>query len=212
MGLNYILPNELSQCGVEGSTDKATITNPNYQSAYRPASCAMASPVRVARTGRKLQRYENGFRLVAGCIPYRIRNRRNGEQGIHVDSNLSQIEVMMISSQHGEGLLFPKGGWESDETAEEAAMREAMEEAGVLGLLENVVGTFEFKSKRGRSELSQKGDCRAVVYSLAVTELLDDWPEKQSRSRTWLPVEEALQCCRHEWMKSAFETWIASLK
>ncbi|KAE8699569.1 hypothetical protein F3Y22_tig00110577pilonHSYRG00256 [Hibiscus syriacus] len=32
-----------------------------------------------------------------------------------------------------EGLLFPKGGWENDETVEEAAVREAIEEAGVRG-------------------------------------------------------------------------------
>jgi diphosphoinositol-polyphosphate diphosphatase len=45
----------------------------------------------------------------------------------------------MITSQRGEGLLFPKGGWETDETVEEAACREALEEAGVRGLLQVLV-------------------------------------------------------------------------
>ena len=39
----------------------------------------------------------------------------------------------MVSNRHTHGLIFPKGGWETDETAEEAAARESMEEAGVRG-------------------------------------------------------------------------------
>jgi diphosphoinositol-polyphosphate diphosphatase len=42
----------------------------------------------------------------------------------------------MISSQKGQGLLFPKGGWELDESVEEAASRESLEEAGVRGNVE----------------------------------------------------------------------------
>ncbi|MFS8016413.1 putative hydrolase [Helianthus anomalus] len=33
-------------------------------------------------------------------------------------------------------MLFPKGGWESDETMMEAALRESVEEAGVFGTVE----------------------------------------------------------------------------
>ena len=32
----------------------------------------------VARTGRHLQRYENGRRLVAGCIPFRYMDINDG--------------------------------------------------------------------------------------------------------------------------------------
>ncbi|XP_058077363.1 nudix hydrolase 4-like isoform X1 [Magnolia sinica] len=83
----------------------------------------------VARTGRHQQRYEAGCRLVAGCIPFKY---------IDSDENCGSkpekvIEVLMINSQSGPGLLFPKGGWENDETVEEAAVREALEEAGVRG-------------------------------------------------------------------------------
>ena len=46
----------------------------------------------------------------------------------------------MVNSKHGDGLIFPKGGWETDESAEEAAARESMEEAGVRGHL--LVGAF----------------------------------------------------------------------
>ncbi|KAJ0791788.1 putative NUDIX hydrolase domain-containing protein [Helianthus annuus] len=85
----------------------------------------------VARTGRHHQRYEAGCRLIAGCIPFRFRYTEdsNGNKSEKV------VEVLMINSTSGPGLLFPKGGWENDETVEEAAAREALEEAGVRGEL-----------------------------------------------------------------------------
>jgi diphosphoinositol-polyphosphate diphosphatase len=44
----------------------------------------------------------------------------------------------MISSSRGNGWVFPKGGWELDETAEAAAKRETVEESGVRGVLDPV--------------------------------------------------------------------------
>ncbi|KAJ9190548.1 hypothetical protein P3X46_001735 [Hevea brasiliensis] len=83
----------------------------------------------VACSGRHQQRYEGGCRLVAGCIPFRYRNYyENG------DTDAEKIvEVLMINSTSGPGLLFPKGGWENDESVKEAAVRGAIEEAGVRG-------------------------------------------------------------------------------
>lgn len=42
----------------------------------------------------------------------------------------------MISAQNGHGMQFPKGGWEIDESMEQAALRETLEEAGVVGNVE----------------------------------------------------------------------------
>ena len=40
--------------------------------------------------------------------------------------------ILLISSHHShEEWVLPKGGWEIDETAEQAAKRETFEEAGV---------------------------------------------------------------------------------
>ncbi|KAL0334371.1 UNVERIFIED_CONTAM: Nudix hydrolase 16, mitochondrial [Sesamum angustifolium] len=163
----------------------------------------------VARTGRLQQRYENGYRLIAGCIPFRYRNVE--EDG---DGNSEKIvEVLMINSTSGPGLLFPKGGWENDETAEEAAVREAMEEAGVRGDLVHFLGCYPFKSKTLQDEYSPEGLCRAAMYALHVKEELDSWPEKSSRERSWLTVPEAIESCRHAWMRDAlekgFSNWFA---
>ncbi|WVZ62446.1 hypothetical protein U9M48_012197 [Paspalum notatum var. saurae] len=151
----------------------------------------------VARTGRHLQRYEDGRRLVAGCIPFRYRDV-NGEQK-------KLVEVLMINSQSGPGLLFPKGGWENDETVEEAAAREAIEEAGVRGDLVQMLGFYDFKTKQPEVV------CRAAVFALHVKEELASWPEQNTRQRSWVTVSEAAERSRYPWMQEAvtgFSAWL----
>ncbi|KAE8732515.1 Nudix hydrolase 12 [Hibiscus syriacus] len=87
-----------------------------------------------ARKGRHKQRYEGHLRLVAGCIPYRFQKDAEGSNG----SLTSRISVLMISTSNRDDLVFPKGGWEDDETVHEAARREALEEAGVKGILDHM--------------------------------------------------------------------------
>lgn len=155
----------------------------------------------VARTGRHQQRYEAGCRLIAGCIPFRYKNSDN------VVSNKleNNIEVLMINSQSGPGLLFPKGGWENDETVEEAALREALEEAGVRGELKDFLGYYYFRSKSLQDEFSPEGLCKAAMFPLLVREELCSWPEKSTRQRSWVTISEAAEQCRHPWMEEALE-------
>ncbi|KAK6928917.1 NUDIX hydrolase domain [Dillenia turbinata] len=153
----------------------------------------------VARTGRHQQRYEAGCRLVAGCIPFRYKNSGEG-----TDAKLEKtIEVLMINSPSGPGLLFPKGGWEKDETVEEAAVREAIEEAGVRGDLMEFLGSYHFKSKTHQDEYSPEGLCKAAMFALLVKEELESWPEQSTRKRIWLAIPEAFENCRHAWMQDA---------
>ncbi|KAI0510589.1 nudix hydrolase 13, mitochondrial [Dendrobium catenatum] len=156
-----------------------------------------------ARTGRHLQRYENHFRLVAGCIPYRI-NR-------HVDNPtgdlLSMLEVLMITSPNQHDLVFPKGGWENDEAMDEAASREALEEAGVRGIIhDSLLGVWEFRSKSKQNLCGQEGACRGYMFALEVNEELEFWPEQSTHDRKWLNVWEAWKLCRYDWMREALNS------
>ncbi|KAL8162299.1 hypothetical protein V2J09_013788 [Rumex salicifolius] len=154
----------------------------------------------VARTGRLRQRYLDGCRLVAGCIPFRYRTvESNGNSSDQI------VEVLMINSNSGPGLLFPKGGWEDDETVQQAAVREAMEEAGVRGDLMVSLGVYDFKSRTHQDEFCPEGLCKAEMFAMHVKEELETWPEQSMRERTWLTVPEALGCCRHTWMRDALE-------
>ncbi|CAL4936646.1 unnamed protein product [Urochloa decumbens] len=152
----------------------------------------------VARTGRHQQRYEGGRRLVAG---YRVNNDETS-----ADKHKKLVEVLMINSQSGPGLLFPKGGWENDETVEEAAAREAIEEAGVRGDIVHLLGFYDFKSKTHQDACCPEGMCRAAVFALHVNEELTSWPEQSTRQRTWLTVPEAASQCRYQWMQEALLT------
>ncbi|CAD5196804.1 nudix hydrolase 16, mitochondrial-like isoform X1 [Musa acuminata AAA Group] len=166
----------------------------------------------VARTGRHQQRYEAGCRLVSGCIPFRYRNCDDTSDA--KPDPEKEVEVLMINSPSGPGLLFPKGGWENDETVEEAAVREALEEAGVRGDIVSFLGDYIFKSKTLQDEFSPEGLCKAAVFAMHVREELELWPEQSTRHRTWVTIPEAAEQCRHPWMRDAlldgFIKWHAS--
>ncbi|CAN0843867.1 Nudix hydrolase 16, mitochondrial [Linum grandiflorum] len=117
----------------------------------------------------------------------------------------------MINSTSGPGLLFPKGGWENDETVKEAAAREAVEEAGVRGDILDLIGDYNFKSKTHQDESCPEGLCKAAMFALLVKEELESWPEQSTRERSWLTIPEAVESCRHKWMEDAlkhFAKWL----
>lgn len=162
----------------------------------------------VARTGRHQQLYEDGYRLVAGCIPYKYTGADDTCNG----NTKQRLEVLMITSQSGPGLLFPKGGWENDETVEEAACREALEEAGVRGEIKGKLGSWKFRSKSHRDEYSPEGLCRAEMFAMCVTEQLESWPEQDARERKWLAIDEARAQCRYDWMREALDVCVSMYK
>ncbi|KAF8723658.1 hypothetical protein HU200_021618 [Digitaria exilis] len=148
--------------------------------------------VMVARQGRELQRYSDstGGRIVVGCVPYRA--RADGE-----------VEVLVISSQKkgpAGGVLIPKGGWELDESMDEAARREAAEEAGVVGELGPApLGRWCYRSR------SYDATYEGFVLPMRVTAELDRWPEMGARRREWVSPAEAIARCHHAWMREALQ-------
>ncbi|KAI9228339.1 MAG: NUDIX hydrolase domain-like protein [Piptocephalis tieghemiana] len=143
-----------------------------------------------ARVGRHKQRYtEKGYREVAGVIP--------------VDEDSRQI-LLISSRKHPGRWVIPKGGWDNDETCEEAALRETWEEAGVEGTLGSLIYSLHRPSSKVESK--EKGT-HFQVYELLVTKIHETWPESLDRERRWMGYEEALgktegfvheaiQCCR----------------
>ncbi|KAI3843737.1 hypothetical protein MKX03_018390 [Papaver bracteatum] len=147
----------------------------------------------VSRTGRQHQRYNlKGCRQVVGCIPYRYDDE-------------DQLEVLVISSQKNHKMLFPKGGWEIDESMEEAALRETLEEAGVTGEVKCKLGEWSFKSKR--YDTFYEG----YMFSLHVEDELESWAESHVRTRKWMTVKDAREICQHWWMKEALDVLIQRL-
>ncbi|KAB1217386.1 Nudix hydrolase 4 [Morella rubra] len=149
---------------------------------------------------RPFQRYDSkGYRQVVGCIPYRYRETNQS-------SSIEELEVLLISSQNGHGMLFPKGGWEKGESMEDAARRETREEAGVLGKLQNRLGQWNYKSKR--HSIMHEGH----MFSFLVEKQLDKWDEKNFRERKWMTVAEARKVCHQEWMMNALDKLVSQLQ
>lgn len=138
---------------------------------------------------------------MAGCIPVRT----NGP-GDAIDD----VEVLLVTSRGGKGWVFPKGGWEDDETVEAAAQRETLEEAGVRGSLEQLkLGVFPFSSgKEERMRNVHQGRCLAHMFILHVAEELEEWPESADRQRAWCSLRDAVRRCRHQWMREALLMWV----
>ncbi|KAL6659111.1 hypothetical protein ACP70R_003151 [Stipagrostis hirtigluma subsp. patula] len=141
--------------------------------------------------GRELQRCSTstGGRVVVGCVPYRVRG-----------DGSSEVEVLVISSGAAGGVRIPRGGWKLDESMDEAAQREAMEEAGVAGEVAGpALGRWFYW---GRSYVdTQEG----IVLPLHVTAELEWWPEMAVRRREWVSAAEAIERCPYQWMREALQ-------
>ncbi|KAG0533180.1 hypothetical protein BDA96_04G170400 [Sorghum bicolor] len=177
----------------------------------------MSSDAVAARKGRLKQRYDNEFRLVAGCVPYRA-NKKDDELGNPCsslgvgDDHTAEVEVLMISTPNRTDMVFPKGGWEDDEDVYQAASREAMEEAGVKGIINRAaLGHWVFKSKSSQNSTSLSGACKGYIFAMEVTEELETWPEQDTHNRRWVSPAEAYQLCRYEWMREALTALLERL-
>ncbi|KAG8953068.1 hypothetical protein FRC04_003015 [Tulasnella sp. 424] len=68
-----------------------------------------------------------------------------------------------------------------DITLENAASREALEEAGVRGVITRFVVTIPTQS------------CIYHFFEMEVTQLEDEWLERKERTRAWVDFPEAIQ-------------------
>ncbi|KAF2460434.1 NUDIX hydrolase domain-like protein [Lineolata rhizophorae] len=129
-----------------------------------------------SRTGRSNQRYgTQGERLVAGVVPL----------------SQDKYHVLLIQSTRRGGWVLPKGGWETDEkTAQDAACREAWEEAGIIVKITYDLGLIP--EKRKPEELSPQAPKAAYHFFEATVQKEEaDWPERDKRGRRWFTYTQA---------------------
>jgi len=94
--------------------------------------------------------------------------------------------ICLVTSSSGKRWVIPKGNFEPGKTACEIALQEAWEEAGLTGVLQREpVGSFLYQ-KYGSSH-------HVLVFVMHVSEMADNWPEKDVRRRQWLTPGEALE-------------------
>lgn len=107
-------------------------------------------------------------------------------------------QVLLIQSSARKGWVLPKGGWETDErTAEDAACREAWEEAGIECSIEQDLGTIE--ERRSITQIAKNQAAPRAAYrffEVRVREEKDSWPEKHKRDRKWMSYIKAKDLLR----------------
>ena len=98
---------------------------------------------------------------------------------------VSDGRVGLVTSSSGRRWVVPKGMIDPGRTAGEAALNEAWEEAGLVGILNpEPVGSYLYE-KYGRTH-------HVLVFLLQVTEEAMDWPEREVRKREWVEPGEAI--------------------
>ncbi|KAN0071238.1 hypothetical protein V8E54_010669 [Elaphomyces granulatus] len=129
-----------------------------------------------SRKGRTNQRYgAMGERLVAGVVPL------SGDK----------TQVLMIQSAGPGGWVLPKGGWETDEeTAQQAACREAWEEAGVICTVQKDLGTIP--DMRPPALVTAQAPKASYHFFEAIVDREEaQWPEMHKRKRQWVTYAQA---------------------
>ncbi len=93
--------------------------------------------------------------------------------------------ICLVTAVSGKGWVIPKGCQEPGQTQQETATQEAWEEAGLCGILSaKPVGSYQYQ-KWGKT-------CQVAVFTMHVSEVADDWPERSQRQRRLFTLEEGL--------------------
>src|SRR5262249_28078431 len=118
--------------------------------------------------------------LQAAAIPYRWNDGR--------------LEIAVITRRQGAAWIVPKGHVEPGETPRQSALREASEEAGLLGRLgPRPCGSYRYQ-KGSEPHL-------VMVFLLRVTKQLRRWSEDDFRQRKWLRLDRAIERVRERGLR-----------
>lgn len=111
----------------------------------------------------------------------------------------TETEVLLVSSLDTRRCIVPKGWPMRGKTLAEAALREAWEEAGVVGRVHaDPVGAFHY-DKRRKNGLVQR--CKVLCFLVDVEGLDEDYPELGRRDRKWLSPKAAAKCVKEKDLK-----------
>lgn len=111
------------------------------------------------------------------------------------------LEVLLVTSHKGKRWVLPKGVVEPDLTPAVSAEKEAMEEAGVRGVIgAEPLGTYQYR-KWG-------GTCTVQVFAMEVEEEEADWAEASARKRAWLSFDDARRRVDEAGLKQIFDRFI----
>jgi len=102
-----------------------------------------------------------------------------------------EVEFLLVTSRISRNWLIPKGWPMTGRTPAQAALQEALEEAGIKGkIASRPVGRYVY------DKILKDGTvipCSVKVFGMLVTEELDQWEEMHQRERHWFSQADAAQ-------------------
>lgn len=135
-----------SSCGRTAMRDTPTVvvtTSVNAMKDHPPSTLLtnnnLTKSGNTSRQGRSLQRWlvhspsNELVRQVAGTIPITKDGR-----------------IILISASRKKEWILPKGGWDTDESKEECALRETFEEGGLVGKLGGRLEPIDYESGKSK--------------------------------------------------------------
>ena len=95
---------------------------------------------------------------------------------------------MLVSSRRTQRWIIPKGWSMAGREDSAAAAIEALEEAGLLGVIStDPIGQYSYVKRLAEYERA----VRVAVFSMRVLRQRDRWPEQRERITRWFSAEEA---------------------
>jgi 8-oxo-dGTP pyrophosphatase MutT (NUDIX family) len=114
------------------------------------------------------------------------------------------LRILLVSSRRSGEWIVPKGVVERSLSPEASAMKEAREEAGILGRISGgELGRYRFAK--------WEGICTVALYPMEILRVLDTWDEKAERERVLLPPNEALAAIANPDLKRLVSLAVDSL-
>lgn len=122
-------------------------------------------------------------RVQYAALPYR--QRQDGE-----------VQVRLITSRETRRWVIPKGWPMKGIPPHKAAVREAFEEAGLLGTASRTA--FGLYTYEKRLTATRSVTCDVMVFPMKVKRYLKKWPEHTQRIGFWFTIESAAAAVQEE--------------
>ncbi|MGO4175539.1 NUDIX hydrolase [Bosea sp. TAF32] len=122
-----------------------------------------------------MKKLQGKAKLQVGALPL----RRNAA---------GEWEILLVTTRSTKRWTVPKGWPIKKLKAHEAAGREALEEAGVVGPVKRKPVGRSLYWKRLQASFSL---CKVRLYPMHVTQQLAHWPEEAQRLRHWFSLKDA---------------------
>lgn len=122
----------------------------------------------------------------SGVVPYRVRPD-------------GHLQVLLITSRAG-GWIVPKGSIDDGLSAEDSARKEAVEEAGAVGMeIGPEIGSYDYE-KFDRVH-------RVRLFAMRVARMQSAWDERDFRQREWMSVDEAIRRVPFDGLRDVLENF-----